>query len=51
MFILDSKGKLMTRENEGYALELVGDDNFMSAQSWGVGLESGAKNHFMEISN
>lgn len=38
-------------DNEGYALELVGDDNFMSAQTWGVGLESGAKNHFMSITN
>lgn len=38
-------------ENEGYALELVGGDDFMSAQTWGVGLESGAKNHFMDTSN
>ena len=38
-------------DNEGYALELVGDDEFMSAQSWGVGLESDAKDHFMSITN
>ena len=34
-------------DHEGYALELVGDDRYMSAQSWGVDVENGAKEHFM----
>jgi hypothetical protein len=34
-------------DNEGYALELVGDDRYMSAQSWGVSVEDGAKEHFL----
>lgn len=34
---------------EGYAIELVGDDKYMSIQSWGQELEDGAFDHFMSI--
>ena len=34
---------------DGYAIELVGDDKYMSIQSWGQELENGAFDHFMSI--
>ena len=34
---------------DGYAIELVGDDQYMSIQSWGQELEDGAFDHFMSI--
>ena len=37
--------------SETYALELVGGDKYMSAQSWGQELENGAYEHFMSIEN
>jgi len=34
---------------ETYAIELIGDNKFMSIQSWGQGLQNGAFEHFMEF--
>ncbi len=34
---------------DGYAIELVSDDKYMSIQSWGQELEDGAFDHFMSI--
>jgi hypothetical protein len=35
--------------NSTYALELVGDNKYMSVQSWGQSLQSDAFKHFMEF--